>query len=37
MLTQPLLDKLSQLGLAGFRTALEEQLHTPHYAELSYE
>ena len=37
MLTQPLLDKLSQLGLAGFRTALEEQLHTPHYAELSFE
>jgi DNA replication protein DnaC len=37
MLTQPLLDKLSQLGLAGFRTALEEQLHTPHYADLSFE
>jgi len=37
MLTQPLLDKLSQLGLTGFRAALEEQLHSPHYAELSFE
>jgi DNA replication protein DnaC len=37
MLTQPLLDKLSQLGLAGFRSALEEQLHSPHYADLSFE
>jgi DNA replication protein DnaC len=37
MLTQPLLEKLSQLGLAGFRTALEEQLASPHYAELSFE
>lgn len=37
MLTQPLLDKLSQLHLAGFRRALEEQLHSPHYAELSFE
>ena len=37
MLTQPLLDKLGQLGLSGFRTALEEQLHSPHYAELSFE
>ena len=26
MLTQPLLDKLSQLKLTGFRQALEEQL-----------
>lgn len=37
MLTQPLLDKLSQLRLSGFRAALEEQLHSPHYAELSFE
>ena len=37
MLTQPLLDKLSQLRLSGFRQALEEQLHSPHYAELSFE
>lgn len=37
MLTQPLLDKLSQLKLTGFRHALEEQLHSPHYAELSFE
>jgi hypothetical protein len=37
MLTQPLLDKLSQLGLVGFRAALEEQLHSPHYADLSFE
>jgi DNA replication protein DnaC len=37
MLTQPLLDKLSQLGLAGFRTALEEQWQNPHYADLSFE
>ncbi len=37
MLTQPLLDKLSQLGLTGFRAALEEQLHSPHYADLSFE
>jgi DNA replication protein DnaC len=37
MLTQPLLDKLSQLGLSGFRASLEEQLCSPHYAELSFE
>lgn len=37
MLTQPLLDKLSQLRLSGFRQALEEQLHSPHYTELSFE
>lgn len=37
MLTQPLLDKLSQLRLSGFRAALEEQLYSPHYAELSFE
>lgn len=37
MLTQPLLDKLSQLGLAGFRTALEEQRHNPQYADLTFE
>lgn len=37
MLTQPLLEKLSQLNLSGFRQALEEQLQNPHYAELSFE
>ena len=37
MLTQPLLEKLSQLGLVGFRAALEEQMASPHYAELSFE
>jgi DNA replication protein DnaC len=37
MLTQPLFDKLRQLGLSGFSTALEEQLRSPHYADLSFE
>jgi DNA replication protein DnaC len=37
MLTQPLLEKLTQLKLTGFRTALEEQLQNPHYLELSFE
>ena len=37
MLTQPLLEKLSQLGLTGFRAALEGQWASPHYAELSFE
>jgi DNA replication protein DnaC len=37
MLAQPLLEKLSQLNLSGFRTALEEQYENPHYAELSFE
>ena len=37
MLTQPLLEKLSQLRLGGFRQALEEQLENPQYAELSFE
>ena len=37
MLTQPLLEKLSALKLAGFRTALEEQNQNPQYAELSFE
>ena len=37
MLTQPLLDKLTQLGLSGFRTALQEQLQSPHYADLLFE
>ena len=37
MLTQPLLDKLTKLHLSGFRAALEEQLHNPQYAELSFE
>ena len=37
MLTQPLLDKLAQLRLSAFRAALEEQLHHPQYADLSFE
>ncbi len=37
MLTQPLLTKLTDLGLSGFRSALEAQLASPHYAELSFE
>lgn len=37
MLTQPLLEKLSQLRLPAFRTAYEEQLQNPQYAELSFE
>lgn len=37
MLTQPLLDKLTQLRLSALRAALEEQLAHPQYAELSFE
>jgi DNA replication protein DnaC len=37
MLTQPLLDKLTQLRLSAFRAALEEQLHNPQYADLPFE
>jgi DNA replication protein DnaC len=37
MLTQPLLDKLTQLRLPAFRAALEEQIHSPHYADLPFE
>lgn len=37
MLHQPLLDKLSALRLTGFRQALEEQMTSPHYAELPFE
>ena len=37
MLTQPLFNKLASLGLSGFRTALEEQLQNPQYAELAFE
>jgi DNA replication protein DnaC len=37
MLTQPLLDKLTQLRLSAFRSALEEQIHNPQYAELAFE
>lgn len=36
MLHQPLLDKLSALRLTGFRHALEEQMASPHYAELPF-
>lgn len=37
MLRQPLLDKLSQLRLLGVRQALQEQWHSPHYADLAFE
>ena len=37
MLTQSMFDQLSQLRLPGFRAALEEQLHNPHYADLPFE
>ncbi len=37
MLSQPLLDKLSTLGLTSFRAALEDQGQNPHYAELTFE
>jgi len=37
MLTQPLLDQLTQLRLSALRAALEEQLRHPQYAELSFE
>jgi DNA replication protein DnaC len=37
MLNQPLLDKLSQLGLPAFRAALLEQWQSPHYGDLSFE
>ena len=37
MLMQPTLDKLSDMRLAGLRRALEEQLASPRYAELSFE
>ena len=37
MLMQPLLDQLIQLHLPAFREGLQEQLHNPQYAELSFE
>ena len=37
MLTQPLLDKLTQLRLPAFRAALEEQLHNPQYSDLPFQ
>jgi DNA replication protein DnaC len=37
MLTQPLLEKLSQLRLSAFRSAFEDQLQNPQYADLSFE
>jgi len=37
MLTQPLLEKLSQLKLSGLRQALTEQLTNPLYTDLSFE
>ncbi len=37
MLTQPLLDKLSQLRLPAFRTALEDQMQSPQYTDLTFE
>jgi DNA replication protein DnaC len=37
MLTQPLLDKLTQLHLPAFREGIQEQLRNPKYAELTFE
>ena len=37
MLTQPLLNQLTQLRLSGFRQALEEQRRNPQYSDLSFE
>ncbi len=37
MLMQPTLDKLSDMRLGGLRRALEEQLASPKYAQLSFE
>jgi DNA replication protein DnaC len=37
MLTQPTLDKLTDMRLTGLRRSLEEQLANPQYAELSFE
>jgi len=37
MLTQPLLDKLTRLGLTAFRVALEEQFQSSQYADLAFE
>ncbi|MBI5016602.1 MAG: ATP-binding protein [Deltaproteobacteria bacterium] len=37
MLTQPMLDKLSELRLRGMRAGLEEQSLNPQYAELPFE
>ena len=37
MLSQPLLEKLTTLGLIGFRAALEAQSQSPQYAELTFE
>ena len=37
MLMQPTLDKLSDMRLTGLRRALEDQLASPKYAELSFE
>jgi DNA replication protein DnaC len=37
MLTQPLLEKLTQLRLPGFRRAFEAQRENPQYAALSFE
>lgn len=37
MLSQPLLDRLTTLGLTGFRAALEAQRQNPQYAELTFE
>jgi DNA replication protein DnaC len=37
VLNQPLLDRLRELRLPGFRAALEEQMGDPQYAALSFE
>lgn len=37
MLSQPLLDRLTTLGLTGFRAALEAQCQNPQYTDLTFE
>ena len=37
MSIQPLLERLTILRLPAFRAGLEEQLHNPHYADLTFE
>ncbi|MBI4316639.1 MAG: ATP-binding protein [Chloroflexi bacterium] len=37
MLNQPLLDRLTTLGLTGFRAALEDQRQSAQYTELTFE
>jgi DNA replication protein DnaC len=37
MLSQPLLDRLTTLGLTGFRAALEDQRQNSQYTDLTFE